>query len=295
MKLLVGLALALGSAITLNWGFFVQHRASNTLPPLGLRHPLRALRILFTNVGWLFGYAVGLGGWGLYIAALVFAPISLVQAVAAGGIGPLALFVSRVAHVRLSRREQAAIVASILGLALLGASFAAGVPGPRAASMRTVAIWAGVMLVAAGLTWRAGSRLMRPGAGLGMSAGLCYAAADVSTKGAVSGSGVFLVPVLVACNVLGFAALQLAFQRGSALATAGPSSLLNNALPIMAGITVFHEGLPSGPLGVARAGSFVMVVLGAALLARPEKPGDEIEEIAVPSPGSATETAPATR
>lgn len=85
MKLLAGLLLAFVSAVTLNWGFFVQHHASNTLERLSMRHPWTALRLLFTNTRWVLGYVVGLGGWGLYIAALLFAPISLVQAVSAGG------------------------------------------------------------------------------------------------------------------------------------------------------------------------------------------------------------------
>jgi membrane-bound ClpP family serine protease len=72
--------------------------------------------------------------------------------------------------------------------------------------------------------------------------------------------------------VIGFVALQLAFQRGGALATAGMSTLLNNALPIMAGIVAFHERLPAAPFGVVRAAGFVVVVLGAAMLARPERP-----------------------
>ena len=48
--------------------------------------------------------------------------------------------------------------------------------------------------------------------------------------------------------------------------------MLNNALPIMAGIVAFHERLPAAPFGVVRAAGFVVVVLGAAMLARPERP-----------------------
>jgi len=119
-----------------------------------------------------------------------------------------------------------------------------------------------------------------------VTAGLCYAAGDVSTKGAVSGVGLFLVPALVVCTLLGFIALKLAFQRGSALATAGLSTLLNNALPIVAGIVVFHERLPAGPFGMARAAGFVMVVLGAALLSRPEQPAVAVtnHQLSLPPP-----------
>jgi uncharacterized membrane protein len=272
MRLLGGLLLAFLSAVTINLGFFAQHRASNTLPALSARHPWSALKVLFTDGRWLLGYVVGLAGWGLYVAALLYAPISLVQAVSAGGLGLLALFVWRVAHLRFSGREQAAIAASTTGVVLLCISFVAGAPRPAMIATHTVAIWIGCMVVAAGMSWRPGSLFMRPGAGLGTAAGLCFAAGDVSTKAFVSGRGLLFVPVLVVSLVLGFVALQLAFQRGSALATAGLASLLNNALPIVAGIVVFHERLPPGAYGVLRAAGFVMVVSGATVLARPEPP-----------------------
>ncbi|MHB1988035.1 MAG: hypothetical protein ACYCSF_08625 [Acidimicrobiales bacterium] len=270
MRVALGIGLALASAAAINWGFFRQHQASNSLARLSLRHPVASLWVLFTNGRWLFGYAVGIGGWGLYIAALYLAPISIVQAVSAGGLGLLAIFIWRVARVRFCKREQRAIAASLIGLALILASFIAGVPHPRLPGSKTVIIWVAATLAAAILAWQPGSRLLGPGAGLGASAGLLFAAGDLATKGAVSGSGLLFVPVLLLCELLGFVCLQLAFQQGGALSTAGLSTLLNNALPILGGIVVFHERLPGGLAGGARGLGIVLVVVSAALLARPE-------------------------
>jgi hypothetical protein len=64
-------------------------------------------------------------------------------------------------------------------------------------------------------------------------------------------------------------ALQLAFQRGRVLETAGLSTLVNNLIPIVGGLVVFHETLPKGLAGIARVASFVAVVCGAVLLAHP--------------------------
>ena len=50
---------ALGSALALNWGFFVQHGAAGSLPPLTVRRPLHSLRLLFANRRWLAGFLVG--------------------------------------------------------------------------------------------------------------------------------------------------------------------------------------------------------------------------------------------
>ena len=160
MKIGFALALALASAIALNWGYVAQHGAASTLPPLSLRRPIASLRTLFGHRRWLVGFIVGIAGWVLYVAALRLAPLSLVQATSAGG------------------------------------------------------------------------RLL-------------------------------FVPALLAAHGLAFACLQLGFQRGRALNTIGPATLLTNSLPIAAGIVLFAE--PAGPLRVA---AFVLVVAGAVLLAR---------------------------
>ena len=76
---------------------------------------------------------------------------------------------------------------------------------------------------------------------------------------------------MLAAHGLAFVCLQLGFQRGSALATAGVATLLTNALPIAAGIALFHERLPGGALGGLRALAFAAVVVGAAALAKPER------------------------
>ena len=90
----------------------------------------------------------------------------------------------------------------------------------------------------------------------------------MATKAALSGGGrLAFVPVLLACHGLAFAALQLGFQRGGALATAGVATLFTNALPIAAGTTLFGEGLGSVP--PLRLVAFSLSVAGATLLARP--------------------------
>src|SRR5207244_2349142 len=102
------------------------------------------------------------------------------------------------------------------------------------------------------------------------AAGILYAAGDVATKAAVGGGAhlVFFAPML-ASHGLAFVCLQLAFQRGRALATAGLASLVTNALPIVAGPALFGEALPGGGAGVLRGVAFAAVVAGAAALAGP--------------------------
>ncbi len=267
MSVGAGLALALLSAVALNWGWIVQHGAAASLPAISLRRPLCALAVLFGDRSWLVGFLVGLAGWAFYVGALSLAPLSLVQATSAGGIGVLAVL----AHRRgdpLARREWIAVAIAVAGLALLGASLAGGAASGRAGAPSLVAGWIVISCALAAVAVGSGARLA-PGAGLGIAAGVLYGAGDVATKGAVFGAAwLLLVPVVLAAHGGAFAALQLGFQRGGSLATAGTASLLTNALPIAGGLALFHERVPGGALGVARVVAFACVVIAAALLAR---------------------------
>jgi hypothetical protein len=77
-----------------------------------------------------------------------------------------------------------------------------------------------------------------------------------------------LIVAVLAAHGSAFAALQRAFQRGKALVTAGLNTLATNALPIVAGLALFHETLPGGAAGATRFLAFCLVVCGAGLLAR---------------------------
>jgi hypothetical protein len=267
MTLAAGLVLAVGSAVALNWGWVAQHRAASTLPPLSLRRPVASLRALFATPAWLVGFVTGIGGWALYVAAVALAPLSLVQAVAAGSVGLIALFARR--HgAPTSRAQVAAIALSIGGLLLLAVSLGSGGVHDRHPGVGALAVWLASSAVAAAVVT---GLPLAAGAGLGAASGVLYAAGDVATKGAVSGGGwLVLVPVVLAAHGAAFATLQLAFQRGSALASAGVSTLFTNALPIAAGIALFHERLPGGGFGDVRVVAFALVVAAAALLARAE-------------------------
>ena len=262
MSLAAGLVLALASTGALSVGYFMQQQSASNLPPLTLRRPIQSLVSLFRHPRWTIGFFLGIGGWVLYVAALALAPLSLVQAASAGGIGVLALL----ARTRV-RRERIGVGLSMCGLLLLGISLGGGADSGTAGSITVVAVWIVCSAALAALAAFPGSRLLAPGAGLAAAAGLLYAAGVVGTKAAVHG-GVRLafVPALLACHGLAFVALQFGFQRGGPLTTAGVATLLTNSLPIVAGFAVFSESLPGGVLGAVRVLAFVLVVAGAAAL-----------------------------
>jgi hypothetical protein len=262
----LGLVLAIASAVAINSGYFVQHGAATALPPLTLRRPLRSLVLLFRDTRWVVGFFTGIGGWVLYVIALKLAPLSIVQAASAGGIAVLAVLVGK-----LSRRELVGVGVAGVGLLLLGLSLIhAAAPSGRGEWV-SVALWMAASVAAGALAAGPLGIMLAGGAGLGIAAGVLYAAGDVGTKAAVAGGArLAFVPALLACHGLAFVALQLGFQRGGALATAGLASLWTNALPIAAGTVLFAESLPPGARGAARVAAFVCVLAGAVALARPE-------------------------
>ena len=270
-SLVIGLLLAFLTAAAFNWSWVAQHTITSQLPPLSIRRPRLSLGILFGHRRWLVAFLVGVGGWVFYIVAVHLAPLSLVQAVSAGGIALLAVFAQRALGERLPRREWFGVGIAVVGLVFLAVSLAGGENHASHASWLAVAAWFAVSCVAAGASIGPLAPLLAPGAGFGLAAGLMYAAADVGTKAAWYGGWYLLLILPVwACHGLAFTLIQLSFQRGRALATAGLSSFCTNALPIVGGIALYHEELPGGALGALRVLAFSCVVAGAVAVARRE-------------------------
>jgi drug/metabolite transporter (DMT)-like permease len=269
VKLGLALVATLASSCALNVGYLLEHSAVGRLPPLSIKEPLTSARRLLGSRRWLVGFATESFGWALYVLALSLAPLSLVQATAAGGIGILAIMVSRITHVPLTRLEQVGAAVSVVGLALLGLSLLSTHGEGSGATYAWIGIWLAASAAGAALCVTLLARAIGRGPAWGIASGILFAAGDVATKMAVSGrleNVAFLVCLIVFYSA-GTAVLQAAFQRGGALTTAGLSTLLTNALPIAAGMVLFHEPLPSGVIGAVRIAAFAAVVAGAVLLA----------------------------
>jgi hypothetical protein len=267
VQIAFALLITLVSACLLNVGYLLEHSVASEAPPLSLSHPVASLRSLLGNRRWLLGLASEVAGWLLYVAALALAPLSLVQATAAGGIGILAIMVSRVTHLPLSGGERIGALLSVVGLALLGVSLLGSHDEGSLSGYVWVSVWLIASAIAAvGLIWL--SRVIGGGPAWGLAAGILFAAGDVSTKMAVSGgaANVSFLACLIVFYLVGTAVLQAGFQRGSALTIAGLATLLTNALPIAAGMLVFHEPFPSGWVGAVRVIAFAAVIGGAFLL-----------------------------
>jgi hypothetical protein len=273
--------LTFASAVLINWAWIREHDAASSLPPLSVRRPRQSIRILLEDRSWVTAFLTETGGFLCYVGALALAPLALVQSLSAGGIGILAFLSSRMAGAKLSRRELMGVIVAATGLVFLGISLAGATGEGNEGAWGGILIWLGASALLAVVAVRYGSRRLGAAAAHGMSAGILLAAGDVTTKAVVTGgSRMVLIPALIVFYSFGTIVLQLGFQRGAALTTAGVATLFTNALPIIAGTTLYDEPFPNGELGVLRGIAFALLIFGGALLSRPKgEPDPKVSEL----------------
>jgi len=275
----IGLLLALATALASVLGFLYKHRGAVASPPVDLRRPVRTSLRLFRSPWYVLGIAIALAGWGFHVAALALAPISLVQSVIAGGLVLLAVTADRLFAHEVTRREWIGVSLAALGLAFLTASLD-GI-GREAHSgheeVRLAVYIAGASALATLAAW-ASRRSARPGILLAASAGLYWAASDVSIKALTDQLGdgplgVLLDPLAAVIALASFAGLVVSarsLQIGKAVPVIAVTSVTANSFTIAAGPLVFAEPLPGDALGVAvRLCAFALVITAAALTPAP--------------------------
>src|SRR6059058_716624 len=118
----LGLLFALATAITSIVGFLLKYRGADESPAVTLRNPVSSSLALFKSRWYTIGILVATASWGLHVAALSLAPISLVQSVIAGGLVLLTVIADRVFGFSVRRREWIGVGLTALGLAFLAAT-----------------------------------------------------------------------------------------------------------------------------------------------------------------------------
>ena len=124
-----------------------------------------------------------MGSWGLHVAALSLAPISLVQSVIAGGLVLLTVVADRLFHIPVTRREWIGVGLTAAGLAFLAATL--GSTGDEAHAGHdtgTLALYVGGGTLAGTVALMFGRDGIRNGIPLALSAGLLWGASDVTIK-----------------------------------------------------------------------------------------------------------------
>jgi drug/metabolite transporter (DMT)-like permease len=294
----IGLTVAFSSALVTNAAYSLEHDAAAALPPLSPRRPFRSARLLLRNRRWLLAFGAETAGWLMYVAALRLAPLALVQAVAASGVAVLAFATARGHPSRLARREQAAVVLAVAGLALLGLSLVSTTESDQRPEAIGIIIWLAACGAGAAVLIAVPTRFGRV-ASLGLAAGLLFADGDISAK-LVGYGGPWLIALatLIVAYAAGTSVLQWAYQRGDALTAAGTATMVTNAIPIAAGFVLFGEALPHGIRAAAQVAAFACLVASAVALGHQPSQGasqsaplagpgdDQGTDPPVPPPGS---------
>lgn len=262
----------------------MKHRGAVGSPPVTWRRPLRSTLALFASKWWTIGMIVALASWGLHVAALALAPITLVQSVIAGGLVLLTVIAERIFKLAITRREWIGVGLTAAGLAFLAATL--GDTAKEAHSdydLATLVVYLVILAAGSAMAIAFAVRLpARAGIMLAAAAGLQWGASDVAIKALSdeSGAGILVVidplaAVIAGLSLVGLIVSARSLQIGSAVPVIAVTSAAANLATIASGLIVFGEPLPDDPLGVVvRLAAFVLVIGAAALTPAPVPRGE---------------------
>ena len=242
-------------------------------------HSMRVslLRVLSRRRRWLGATAMGLAGWPFQVLALTLAPLTVVQPTLALGLLLLLAVGSVALDEPVGRREVAAVLAIIAGVAGL----ALGAPdhtSSHAGAGRLVPALA--ILAALAVLPYASARLSRGGKGLAvvLAAGCAYGFTGVSSKLLADAlQSADLLPAFLWGLATGVAAItgllteMTALQHRRATQVAPLVFVAQVVIPVLLAPLVLNESWATTPLGGGLVVlSLAAVAAGAAILGRSE-------------------------
>ena len=282
MTLQLGILLALACAFATNLAFLYKHRGACAAPPVDIKRPLQSAGALWQQPWFAIGMGIGSGAWVLHVAAISFAPLSVVQAVLAGGLVLLAVMADRLFGFRVARRQWVGLGLTTVGLILLGITLPQSHGAHASFSVPVLAGFEAGLLGLGGLLImgpQVGVRAEHHGVMLAAASGILFGVCNVGVKaltGIVGAEGLFavlLTPwtyVAIAGSVGAFYASARSLQDGEAVAVIAITGTAANIAGIAGGILVFGDPLPSTGLGIAlQALAFVLVIIASALTPAP--------------------------
>ena len=278
--MILGLILAVASAVATNLAFLFKHRGAVLAPPIEVRHPLRSAVGLFRSRWFAVGWSVAVVAWLLHVGALALAPLSIVQAVLSGGLVFLAVFAERYFGFQLGRRQWIGVTVTAAGLVVIGLTGGGAGDTERASLAALIAVEAAIFAVGVALVRISARRHMGPraeGRLLGAAAGALFGVSAVAIKyitdatpGPLLGWVSPWTLTAMIAGVVAFYASARSLQIGDAVEVIALTSVAANLASILGGIIVFHDPIGSGPAGItARFLAFCLVIAGAALMPGP--------------------------
>lgn len=274
MKTALALLVAVAGSVLINAAIFLQKRAVLSLPQVRARLSWDLIKAFITNRLWLLAQAANVSGFTLYMAALSFAPVSVVEPIIASGVVIPAWLAMRHLGEKPRRLDFLGMGMSVLGVIFIALSLMEGLP--EDVLEHPLEIWfiaAAVFGLATAIPLLMRGRPQREAAGLGVSVGLLFGIAAVFSRLTLlyfNDDWLLFTLFAVACvagYLPGFIVLQAALQRGMTAVVAPIYNGIMELVPIVLGLLVLNERLPgSFPLAALRLAAFVMIIVGAVIL-----------------------------
>jgi len=271
----IGIGLALIAAAMTNAASLLKHRGCQECHQVNIREPLQTARSLAGSRWFAAGWMLAALGWLTHIAALSLAPISLVQAVLAGGAVFLAVMAQRIFGHEVTGRQWVGLAIGGAGLVLLVVTV------PRLQGNHSdfslgamLGFEGGLIALAAGLAWglRSDSLSHRGGVLLAATAGILFALGGIAIKGLTGAGGTSIavlapwVVMTLMAGILAQFAAAAALQRGEPVEVIGLMGLVANATQIAGGVLVFGDPLSPSATGIVLQILAFCMVCGSALL-----------------------------
>ena len=282
MKLELGILLALACAFVANLAFFYKYRGANDVPKVEVRHPLRSVRALYSSRWFTLGMIVATASWGLHVAALALAPMSVIQVSLAAGMVFIAVMADRLFGFEVGPRQWVGLSLTAIALVVLGLTLPV-MHGAHAQFSQAAMIGFEAGLFGLGGLLIMGPRMGGPvehhGVMLGAAAGILFGVSDTAIKALTGITGahglmaLVLSPwllVAVLASIVAFYASARGLQDGEAVPVIAVTGTAANIAGIAGGIVVFGDPMAGSTLGVVlQATAFVLVVVAAALMPAP--------------------------
>jgi drug/metabolite transporter (DMT)-like permease len=282
MTLDLGILLALACAFIANLGFFYKYRGANSVPKVQVLHPIRSAISLYSSKWFCLGMLTATGSWGLHVAALSLAPMSVVQVALAAGVVFIAVMAERLFGFEVGKRQWVGLILTAAGLVLLGVTLPAMHGAHSHFSNAGMISFEAVLFFIGGLLImgpRMGGPVEHHGVMLGAAAGILFGVSDTAIKAltGITGSHGILglatspwLAVAVAASVVAFYASAKGLQDGDAVPVIAVTGTAANIAGIAGGIIVFGDPMAGSAFGVTlQALAFVLVIVASAMMPAP--------------------------
>jgi hypothetical protein len=282
MNLDLGILLALACAFVANLGFFYKYRGANAVAKVQVSHPLRSVRALYSSKWFALGMVIATASWGLHVAALALAPMSVIQVSLAAGMVFIAVMAERMFGFEVGRRQWIGLSMTAAGLVMLGMTLPAMHGAHSHFSQAAMISFEAALFAVGGLLImgpRMGGPVQHHGVMLGAASGILFGVSDTAIKALTGITGVhgFLglllspwLAVAVLASIVAFYASARGLQDGEAVPVIAVTGTAANIAGIAGGIIVFGDPMAGSTLGIVlQALAFVLVVVASALMPAP--------------------------